>query len=44
MRSNVPAKVVPVANSNHKKINELFGARLGQKERMTLAFIQKNRV
>jgi acetyl esterase/lipase len=42
--SNVPANVVPVANSSHRKINESFGAKLGQKEKMTLAFIQKNRV
>lgn len=44
MNSNVLVTVVPVANSNHKKINESFGAKLGQKEMITLAFIQKNRV
>ncbi len=39
--AEVPAKLVPIENSSHRKINISFGARLGFKEKMTLAFIDR---
>lgn len=40
--ANVLVEVVPVANSSHRKISQSFGKRMGEKERITLAFIRRN--
>ncbi len=37
--AEIPAKLVPIENSSHRKINVSFGARSGFKEKGTLDFI-----
>ena len=41
--AEVPATLVPIDNSSHRKINASFGARSGLKEKMTLDFIDRYR-
>lgn len=38
----VPVKAVPLARSSHRQINISFGSKLGDKERVTLDFMEKN--
>lgn len=40
--AGVSVKVVPIANTSHKRINTSFGLRMGEKEKYTLEFIQDN--